>query len=228
MIAVVIPTYSRPQLIARALKSLFNQTYQDWRCVIVKNGRDMRPDYHRSLELFEQDERINVLYTPNPSLPRALNDGFRFLQDEYCAVLEDDDEWHPSFLERMVTFMETWQDVGALYCDQVEIHEGKEVNWVGTYRKPFNRRILLKHNWIAFPMVMFRRECLLEFDENCGGATDWDTWLRMSAKHKFFRLAETLVTHHWDGTNYCLQQRLMQRADEYIAQKKAQGLYTCE
>jgi len=37
-IAVIIPTYNRAQMLARALRSVLAQTESDWECVIIDDG----------------------------------------------------------------------------------------------------------------------------------------------------------------------------------------------
>ena len=38
MVSVLIPTYNRPQLLLRALRSLQLQLYPDWEAVVVDDG----------------------------------------------------------------------------------------------------------------------------------------------------------------------------------------------
>jgi glycosyltransferase involved in cell wall biosynthesis len=230
VIQVVVPTSSRPHTVGRAIESLLKQRSSEWECAIVKNGPSHLEEYREVLKGFLSDERFTIIYTPVASLPRSLNLGARLSRSELVAVLEDDDEWHPRFLSSMSHEIVQREHTGAVYCDQTEVYQGQEVNWVGAQGGPFDRARLLSGNWIAFPMVLFRRECLEDvggFDERCGGATDWDTWLRMSRDHGFRHVRQNLVTHHWldDRSNLCLQEKHMQKANAYIRYKRSRGYY---
>jgi len=39
-VSIIIPTYKRPDLIKRAIRSILNQTYQDFEIVIIDDSPD--------------------------------------------------------------------------------------------------------------------------------------------------------------------------------------------
>ena len=231
-VSIIVPTHDRPHLLPRALASLEGQSSSDWQAIVVVNNPDaaVRRAYASLLSGYLADERFELALSPRAGLGLALNLGLAFARGEFVAVLEDDDEWDPPFLESLVGELDPF--AGPLvYCDQRERLGDEPVNWVvppPAERQDYSR--LFGGNWIAFPMALVRRAELLViggFDESCGGATDWDTWLRLAARGPFRHARQTLVTHHWqkDRSNYCLDESAMARANARIAEKRRAGAY---
>lgn len=229
MISVLVPTYSRPELLPRALESLVNQSHTDWECIVIQNGPRCHNEYAEIALYYLTDLRFTFAFRPKASLPAALNDAWKLSRGDFMAVLEDDDEWAPSFLSDMHDFLVNHPSLDLVYADQVEIYQGEVVNWVNP-PESYSRQKLLNGNWIAMPMVMFRRSALEHiggFDEECGGGTDWDTWLRMSARSGVGHLKKTLVVHNWqpNGDNYSLNKQMMASVVPWIVQKRRAGAY---
>ena len=97
-VGVVIPAYNPVAgHLERALKSVLNQTYRDWRCVIVDDGSDTAV----AIEAPLADHRLSMLSQTNRGVSAARNAGVAALQTTYVAFLDQDDEWLPEKLERL-------------------------------------------------------------------------------------------------------------------------------
>lgn len=107
MIAVIIPTHNRKELLLRAIKSLYNQTNQDWVAYIVD---DCSSD---DTLLFLQENGIELdnekiyyhRFTENQGVNRARNHALDEIakQDNIGQVtlLDDDDYFLPDYIENM-------------------------------------------------------------------------------------------------------------------------------
>lgn len=221
-VLVIIPTISRPTLCARAVESLLRQNFAAWDLGIVKNGGDDNiAEYITALERFLPHPRIRLLVTFQSGLGNALNEGVRYFgaDHEYFANLEDDDEWHPEFLRTMYREARgTGADV--VHCQQLQEPEQRQ-----SAGSAMDTALIRKRNWINFPMCLFRMglfERAGGFCNEAGPATDWDWHLRclkVGARYHF--VPETLVTHHWQGDNYCLKVHNSQ----FIQQRMERGIY---
>jgi glycosyltransferase involved in cell wall biosynthesis len=99
LVEVRVPTYRRPQLLERALRSLLAQTERDWIAHVFDDSPDREAE--KVVRAFA-DSRIR--YTPHPkNLGCAANLDFVFApqgfgQSEFACVLEDDNWFHPECL----------------------------------------------------------------------------------------------------------------------------------
>jgi glycosyltransferase involved in cell wall biosynthesis len=99
-ISVVIPTRGRPALLRRALASVAAQTAPPWETIVVVDGPD--PE---SLALLESLGMPNLRWQVNAEsvgASEARNQGVRAAGGEWIALLDDDDEWLPTKLERQL------------------------------------------------------------------------------------------------------------------------------
>ncbi len=100
-VSVVIPTRGRPRLLARAIRSVLNQTLQDFEIVVVLDGSD--PETTEIVHGFG-DPRIHLLtLTTRAGGAAARNAGVNGSSGDWIAFLDDDDEFLPRKLELLVS-----------------------------------------------------------------------------------------------------------------------------
>lgn len=99
-VSVVIPTRGRPELVRRAVESVFAQTYRDFEIIVVIDGPD--PATEAALGEFT-DSRLHVLtFAESQGGSDARNAGIAASKGEWVAFLDDDDEWLPEKLARQL------------------------------------------------------------------------------------------------------------------------------
>ncbi|MEU5548331.1 glycosyltransferase family 2 protein [Micromonospora sp. NPDC047793] len=95
-VSVVVPTFARPALVTRAVRSVLAQTVTDIEVIVVVDG----PDAATGAALAEiGDPRVRVVELPGRGgAPNARNSGVREARAPWTALLDDDDEWLPTKL----------------------------------------------------------------------------------------------------------------------------------
>jgi glycosyltransferase involved in cell wall biosynthesis len=100
LVSVVIPTYKRPQLVKRAVRSALAQTLQNIEVIVVIDGPD--PVAEATLNEIE-DSRLRTITLPvNQGLCVVRNTGVAAAKAQWIAQLDDDDEWFPQKLEKQL------------------------------------------------------------------------------------------------------------------------------
>ena len=99
-VSAVIPTRNRHQLVLRAVHSVLTQTYENLEAIVVIDGPD---SVTRSALGAIVDPRLRVVELEHSvGGSDARNRGVREARGEWVALLDDDDEWLPSKIEKQV------------------------------------------------------------------------------------------------------------------------------
>jgi glycosyltransferase involved in cell wall biosynthesis len=90
--------YNRETLAARAIESIFAQTFRDFEFIIVDNGST---DASGAIvdEYAAKDSRIRVIHRERGNIGAGRNAGLDAARGEYVAFIDDDDYVEPDFLE---------------------------------------------------------------------------------------------------------------------------------
>jgi len=115
-VSIIIPTYNRAHLIERSIRSILNQTYEDFELLIVDDGST---DNTKEVVEGIVDARIRYIScATNGGAAKARNVGIAEAKYDYIAFQDSDDEWHPDKLEKQMKVMETASpDTGLVYCE---------------------------------------------------------------------------------------------------------------
>ena len=111
--AVIIPCYNAGSCVARALDSVFAQTYQDYRVFVVDDGST--DDTEQVLRTYAG--RIFSVRQEHAGQGSARNRGIRLSKSSYVAFLDADDEWLPTKLERQIEILRRDSNIGLVYLD---------------------------------------------------------------------------------------------------------------
>jgi len=91
LVSVIIPTYQRPALLLRAVRSALAQTFSQLEVIVILDGPD--PASEEALKEIN-DARLRLV--PLPSRvggSETRNTGVRNACGQWVAFLDDDDEW---------------------------------------------------------------------------------------------------------------------------------------
>ena len=100
-ITSIIPTYNRPDLLARAIKSVQLQTLEDWELIVFSDHCPKAKDVYENF--FRDDKRIIFVENPNKWVKNVgaigVNYGFKNAKSNTITYLCDDNMFLPNHFE---------------------------------------------------------------------------------------------------------------------------------
>jgi glycosyltransferase involved in cell wall biosynthesis len=112
-VSVVIPTYNRAQLLARALRSVLPECQPGDEVIVVDDGSS--DDTEAVVRAFGPP--VRYLAGVHRGAGAARNMGIRAASGDLVAFLDDDDEWMPGKLAWQRTILQQFPDVLFLFSD---------------------------------------------------------------------------------------------------------------
>ncbi len=131
LVSVVIPTYSRPRVLKRALDSVLNQTYRNLDIIVVDDNADSAENRAEVARIVNaaNDPRVTLIQNEkNLGGSLTRNAGIARAKGEYIAFLDDDDEYLPERIARQLErFRQTeLPNVALVYCHTVTMLSSTE------------------------------------------------------------------------------------------------------
>ena len=209
-VAIVMRTYERPVLLARAIASVQRQTFTDWQLIIVNNGGNPKV----------VDGVVSVARQGNPSgdiivlhldervgMEEASNRGLATSTSEFFVIHDDDDSWKEEFLQRSVAELRKHSGAAAVVTGVTRIHETFRGGKVWPVRHEdfyldegrLTYRGLIANNTFPPIAALFRSRLLTEvgsFDATLPVLGDWEFNLRAVNAGGFVFLNERLANYH--------------------------------
>lgn len=192
MITTIIPTYRRPKLLRRAIRSVLSQTYSSFQVCVYDNASGDETACVAA-EMQQRDPRVRYFcHAQNIGALRNIVYAMERVQTTFFSILSDDDVLLPEFYE---TALAGFEKCPEAICSVSATIQMSDQGWVyqvplaawrpGLYKPPAGMQAMLKKLHPEWMSVLFRREVLQEvggLDEEVGGAADLDFELRTAAR----------------------------------------------
>ncbi len=194
--SVIIPSYNRANLLIDTIKSVQNQTYKDWECIVVDDGSTDNTE-EVVKEIIKLDHRIKYVYQKNAERSAARNNGIRNSSGEYICFLDSDDHFLPEHFELLKNFIESQNDQVNLVINQA-INVSIEDQEFTSLNQPGNNTIeFLYLNPVSPSRVCIHNKILeqIKFDEDIVIVEDVILWMKIAEKYPIY------VSNHF-GVKY--------------------------
>ena len=202
-VSVIIPTYNREKFISECVQSVLAQTLPAREIIIVDDGStDATYNILRDLGFNSLSTKKTVLryfFQQNRGVSSARNLGIKEARSEYIALLDSDDLWLKSKLDRQVSaFQNDTRSSRLCHTDEIWIRNGVRVNQHKKHKKHGGNvfQSCLKLCCISPSSAMMHRSVFEDFgffDEDLPACEDYDFWLRYSAKEDVNFIDEPLI-----------------------------------
>lgn len=206
-VSIIIPSYNSARFLNRTLLSVLDQTEQDFEILIVDDGSD--DNTAQLLAMWAaRDDRIRTFQLSENSggAAKPKNVGLSNARGEYIAVLDSDDEWMPTKLEKQLELFRSGSDLGFVGCNALIVEsDGTEKKTRLVQTLDVLGRILQSDYMGTGSSTMYRREVFEVvggFDESLRSGQDWEMRIRLAQKFPFaFVDGPPLVRYHQHAGN---------------------------
>ena len=202
LITIAIPFYNAEKFLTLAIESVLNQTYKDWKLILVNDGSS-----DSSLTIAEnfanQDLRIKVFSDgENKNLGYRLNQIPNLVSTKYLARMDADDIMHPNRIEKQINILESNQNIDVLGTNAYAMNEKDYVN--GIRFKAKSDETLINVLGFIHPTIMATTKWFTDnpYDVNAERIEDAELWFRTAKYSNFQMLTEPLFFYREFGKDY--------------------------
>lgn len=200
-VSVVIITKNRAKLLLDAIRSVLNQSYENFELLIVDDGSE--DDTEEAVKQFA-DLRIRYVKKEASGIPKSRNIGVQMAKGEYIVIMDDDDLMMPDRIQEQLDCLSDGSSgsYGGWIDQDADLkHEYFSGGEHGYSQILFGGKIMLH------PASMIKRSVLLEFpyDENYSYGTDYIMNLEIArAGHKLDHTGSYILLRRFHGGNVTL------------------------
>ena len=202
-VSAVIPTFNRGHCLLRAINSVLAQTTPVDEIIVVDDGSDDKTyDLLVKSELLDmrgQLPNIRYLYQENKGVSAARNLGIKEAENEYIALLDSDDAWAKTKIERQALKLEKKNfSCRITHTEEIWLKDGQRINPKKKHKKSggFIFEKCLPLCCISPSSVLLHRTLFDDygfFDEKLPACEDYDMWLRLCAFEEVLFVEEALT-----------------------------------
>jgi glycosyltransferase involved in cell wall biosynthesis len=206
-LTLLIPVYNGIEFLEECIISVIAQTYPHWTAIIAVNGHgeDGGEVAVKVRDLATRDSRIQVIVQGPPLKGKveSLNRAMESVGDEWIALLDCDDKWEPTKLEKQV---------------EAILGEGCDADVIGTHCHIFGERdsapilpggyidpgLLEQYNPVVNSSSLIKRKwCHWEYNEvNEYAIEDYYLWMRVCLEGgRLYNVPEKLTWHRVYSTS---------------------------
>ena len=227
-----LTAYRRATYICEAIESVIAQTHTSWELAICDNGIGSS-EVEDAVKPYLSDPRVSYRPTGRDlSLSENWTTALNLGSGPYVAVLNDDDRWHPDFLEARVKALEAHPDCGFAFSGWVDINADGVVTDRSTLRfaegvvsRNELADVLVHENPVVPPAIVLRRAACEAVGAYFGDTfqyCDWELWARIVTRFPAYYLARRDNDYRRHGTNYTYENReapaqLLAMSDHIVA-----------
>lgn len=196
LVSIIIPTYSRPENLSRAIDSVLSQTYSPIEIIVVDDngiGTDSQIETEHYLKPYiEKNQILYIKHEINKNGSAARNTGVKVAKGKIIGLMDDDDEFLPTKIEKQVYALENAHKKDSQYngsycnlllvCDKIRTKQKLNLP-----TDNLSEDLLLGKSWFNSSTLLFYKnayESISGFDERFLRHQDWEFTIRFLSKNK--------------------------------------------
>lgn len=214
-IDIIVPVYNAASYIERCILSILNQSYQDFRLILVDDG-SQDESLHICQHFAGIDDRITIIHQSNKGVSEARNTGLSIIEGDWVMFVDSDDYLSESALE--VFTNSTNEDVDLVISSFVcEYNVGKRIVNFGSgkikrasFYKLFSEAGLASKTsiWGKFFRQSLIKKSNLRFDSKMKHAEDLVFLFQYLAECQAIAMTENVCYHYVFDNTQSLSRRV--------------------
>lgn len=201
--SVIVPLYNKAPYVAKSLRSVLAQTFNDYELIVVNDGST--DDSLSTAEDILRGTPAQIINQDNSGVSTARNNGVALSQGDYICFLDADDWWDKDFLFEMDALINEYPDAGiyganyyyvknAIPQQRIHIDTGY-FNYFKEYAN--HMQMPLTSISVAIPKTIFNEfggfNPILKLGE------DFDLWVRIALKYRTCFNGKLLAYYNQDA-----------------------------
>jgi GT2 family glycosyltransferase len=209
--SVITPTLNQGKYLEQCIRSVMAQNYPAFEHIVVDGGST-----DETLDILKRFSHIKWISGKDSGQSDALNKALRMAKGDVIAWLNSDDYYLPDAFKSVQAALNLRPDAVVVVGNTLLHHQNTSLITMSNNR-PLDFEDLIRYwdDWIppTQPSVFFRAEAAREIleagpngetgplDTSLHYAMDYDLWLRIAKKHRFYFIPKTLVVYRMHGAS---------------------------
>jgi glycosyltransferase involved in cell wall biosynthesis len=201
LVTVYITNYNYKQYLNQSIKSVLEQSIQDFELIIIDDGST---DGSKSIiEKYRGNEKISIIYQQNKGLNITNNIAMRTAKGKYLMRLDADDFLEFDALEAMSSILEEDDKLGLVFPDYYYVDKNGAVT--GEERRHnFEKEVSLFDQPAHGACTMIRLSFLKDiggYNESFSCQDGYDLWLKFVINYSVTNINRPLFSYRKHGEN---------------------------
>lgn len=216
LVSIILTVFKRETFLRQAIASALVQTFSNYEIIVTDDSN--KDSIRKICESFLADERLRYRsHVKNLGVPLNIRAAIQEAKGKYIAILNDDDFWEPTFLEKLVAPLEENSERVIAFSDHWIVRDDGKVDEVETEtntarygRKALSRGeipdpagFVLKLNGVPLAMAsLFRKDALdpaLLTNAVVGAYDFWIACVLAASGRAFYYVPERLTNYRLHG-----------------------------
>ncbi len=205
-VSVIMNCHNGAKYLRQSIQSLLKQKYKNWELIFWDN---LSTDNSKKILFkYKNDKRIKYFKSKIfTSLYKARNMAIKKAAGKYICFLDTDDWWNPNKLKDQINLVYKNKDINFIYTNFYifnQIKKKKKFNYNQKLPSGMVTQFLLNNYKIGILTVMINKKFFkyYKFNEKYNIIGDFDYFINLSLKEKFFCIQKPLAYYRYHDNNF--------------------------
>lgn len=195
LISIITPSYNQGEFIEETIKSVLNQTYQNFEYIIYDSCSN--DNTNKILEKYKDNPKIKIFVEKDNGQTDAINKGFKSAKGELVGWINSDDILDENCLYNIVNAYKNNKDKSIFYGD-IEIIDikGNKIKDSISYDNISYKSLLFENPQVVQPGSFYNKDLVAKvgyLDESLNFVMDYDLWIRLVNQRDSFKVNNILA-----------------------------------